>query len=205
MKDFFRTGVGLNNSIGVSGGSEKMQTYLSYTNNKVQGIVPKNDMTRHTINLRLSNQISKKFSTDAKITYISQDIKNRPRTGEENAPVSNIYQIPRNVSIDDAKNSEFINNVGVPVPTPWPSTLSSIYQNPYWMINRTAINETRDRIMGFLTAKYNITDWLSVQGRANLDRTIDQGNTQYSKEPFCIQRLAEQFPKVYGGEFTKMV
>lgn len=181
VKDFFRTGLGLNNSIGVSGGSDKMQTYMSYTNNKVQGIVPKNDMTRHTINLRLSNQISKKFSTDAKVTYISQDIKNRPRTGEENAPVSNIYQIPRNVSIDDAKNSEFINNVGVPVPTAWPSTLSSIYQNPYWLINRSAIDETRDRIMGFLSAKYQITDWLSVQGRANLDRTIDQGSTQYSQ------------------------
>lgn len=181
VKDFFRTGLSLNNSIGISGGNERMQTYLSYTNNKVQGIVPKNDMMRHTINLRLSNQISRKFSTDAKITYIAQNIEDRPRTGEENAPVSDIYQIPRNVSIDDAKNSEVINNVGVPVPTPWPSTLSSIYQNPYWLINRTAINEKRDRIMGFLTAKYNITDWLSVQGRANLDKTLDRGEEQYSQ------------------------
>lgn len=181
VKDFFRTGLNLNNSIGVSGGSEKMQTYLSYTNTNVKGIVPKNDMDRHTINLRLSNQISKKFSTDAKVTYILQDIQNRPRTGEENAPVSTIYQIPRNVSIADAQNYEQINNVGVPVPTPWPSTLSSIYQNPFWLINRTAINEKRNRIMGFLTAKYNITDWLSLQGRANMDRTLDRGESQYSQ------------------------
>src|SRR5205085_2572922 len=69
VKDFFRTGVSLNNSIGVSGGNEKMQTYLSYTNNDIQGIIPQNDLMRHTINLRISNQISKKFSTDAKITY----------------------------------------------------------------------------------------------------------------------------------------
>lgn len=40
IKDFFRTGVSVNNSIGVSGGTEKMQTYLSYTNNKIQGIIP---------------------------------------------------------------------------------------------------------------------------------------------------------------------
>lgn len=181
VKDFFRTGLNLNNSIGVSGGSEKMQTYLSYTNTNVKGIVPKNDMDRHTINLRLSNQISKKFSTDAKVTYILQDIQNRPRTGEENAPVSTIYQIPRNVSIADAQNYEQINNVGVPVPTPWPSTLSSIYQNPFWLINRTAINEKRNRVIGFLTAKYNITDWLSLQGRANMDRTLDRGESEYSQ------------------------
>lgn len=181
IKDFFRTGLSLNNSVGVSGGSDRMQTYLSYTNNKIQGIVPENDLMRHTVNLRLSNQISKKFSTDAKITYINQRILNRPRTGEENAPVIDVYQIPRNISISDAKKSETINSLGVPEPTAWPSTLSSIYQNPYWMINRTALNETRDRIMGFISLKYQITDWLSLTGRANLDRTTDQLEEKYSQ------------------------
>jgi TonB-dependent SusC/RagA subfamily outer membrane receptor len=74
VKDFFRTGKSTNNSIGVTGGSDKMQTYLSYTHNLIEGIVPRNDLARHTINLRLSNQISSKFSTDAKVTYIAQDI-----------------------------------------------------------------------------------------------------------------------------------
>ncbi|HEX5172258.1 MAG TPA: SusC/RagA family TonB-linked outer membrane protein [Cyclobacteriaceae bacterium] len=181
IKDFFRTGISLNNSIGVQGGSEKMQTYLSYTNNQVQGIVPDNDLTRHTINLRLSNQISKKLSTDAKITYISQDITNRPRTGEENAPVIDIYQAPRSMSLSDIKNFEYINNVGLPTPTPWPSTLSSIYQNPYWMINRTAIDQARNRVMGFVTAKYDILDNLSITGRANLDKTYDLDEQKYSQ------------------------
>jgi outer membrane receptor protein involved in Fe transport len=49
------------------------------------------------------------------------------------------------------------------------------------LINRTAINETRDRIMGFVTAKFNLTDWLSLQGRGNLDKTIDRGETRYSQ------------------------
>ena len=42
IKDFFRNGTSLNNSLGISGGNEKMQTYLSYTNNLIQGIIPKN-------------------------------------------------------------------------------------------------------------------------------------------------------------------
>ena len=86
INDFFRTGLSTNNSIGVSGGTEKMQTYLSYTINFIQGIIPTNDLTRHTVNLRMSNQIGNRFSTDAKITYLNQEIENRPRTGEENAP-----------------------------------------------------------------------------------------------------------------------
>lgn len=178
IKNFFRNGTSLNNSIGISSGNDKMQTYLSYTNNLVQGIIPKNNLTRHTVNFRISNQISKRFSTDAKVTYISQDIKNRPRTGEENAPVINIYNMARNISNADASQFEFINNVGLPAPTPFPSTLSSIYQNPYWVINRTSINEVRDRVIGFLSAKLKITDWLSLSGRANLDRTFDRGDNQ---------------------------
>ena len=181
IKDFFRSGTSLNNSIGISGGSEKIQTYLSYTNNFIQGVVPHNDLTRNTVTLRLSNQVTKKFSTDAKVTYVSQDIKNRPRTGEENAPVIDLYQIPRNVSLADAMQYQGMNNLGVDTATAWPSTLSSIYQNPYWMINNTAINETRDRVMGFVSAKYQFTDWLSLTGRANLDRTFDRMEEKYSQ------------------------
>ena len=180
IKDFFRTGVSLNNSIGVEGGSEKMQTYLSYTNNKIQGIVPKNELTRHTVNLRVSNKITDKLSTDAKVTYIRQDISNKPRTGEENAPVIDMYQTPRSIGIDDVKNFETTNSFGLPIPTPWPATLSSIYQNPYWMIYRTNISEGRDRLMGFITATYKFSDWIGVTGRANLDKTIDQNSATYS-------------------------
>lgn len=180
IKDFFRTGVSLNNSIGVQGGSEKMQTYVSYTNNKIQGIVPKNDLMRHTINLRVSNQISEKLSTDAKVTYIRQEISNKPRTGEENAPVIDMFQTPRSISIDDVRNFETTNASGLPVPTAWPATLSSIYQNPYWMIHRTNISENRDRLMGFITATYKIADWIGVTGRANLDKTLDQNSAAYS-------------------------
>ena len=180
IKDLFRDGLSVNNSIGISGGTEKIQTYLSYTNNYIEGIIPKNDLKRNIVNLRITNQIGNRFSTDAKITYINQNIYNRPRTGEENAPVIDIYQIPRNVSTADAENYEYFDDLGIPTPTPWPSTLSSIYQNPYWVINRTAINETRDRIIGFLTAKYKITDWLSITGRANLDRTTDRGENSVS-------------------------
>ncbi len=175
VKDFFRNGTSFNNSIGVTGGTEKMQTYFSYTNNEVKGIIQKNDLTRHTVNLRITNQVSSRFSTDAKVTYINQEIKNRPRAGEENAPVIDIYNMARNISTADAQNYSTLNNVGISTPTTFPSTLSSIYQNPYWTVNQTSINESRDRVIGFLTAKFKINNWLTLSGKANLDKTFDRG------------------------------
>ena len=74
IKDLFRDGLSVNNSIGISGGTEKIQTYLSYTNNYIEGIIPKNDLKRNIVNLRITNQIGNRFSTDAKITYINQNI-----------------------------------------------------------------------------------------------------------------------------------
>lgn len=195
VKDFFRSGTSFNNSIGVTGGTDKMQTYLSYTNNAIKGIIQGNDLNRHTVNLRITNQIGSRFSTDAKVTYINQEIKNRPRAGEENAPVINIYNMARNISTADAKKSEYLNNVGIPAPTPFPSTLSSIYQNPYWIVNRTSINEARDRIMGFITAKFKITDWLMLSGRVNLDKTFDRGDNSISEGTILWSKS--------GGDFQK--
>jgi len=181
VKDFFRTGLSLNNSVSFSAGSPNAQTYVSYTNNDINGIIPRNNLMRHTITVRESNQIGKKIFTDAKVTYISQTIKNKPRTGEENAPVIDVYQAPRNISTALMKQYEVLDNLNIPNPTFWPSTLSSIYQNPYWMINRTAMNEARDRIIGFASVKWQITPWLSVKGDANLDRSFDRLEQQYSQ------------------------
>ena len=77
--------------------------------------------------------------------------------------------------------SELTNSLGVPNPTPFPSTLSSIYQNPYWMLNRTAINETRDRIVGFLTAKFRITDWPELRWQGQPGQTLRSGEEKVFK------------------------
>ncbi|HXB92745.1 MAG TPA: hypothetical protein VNU72_10660, partial [Puia sp.] len=181
VKDFFKTGLSLNNSIGIESGGDKTQSYFSYTNNYAKGIIRNNDLNRHTLDYRINTQISSKFSIDAKVTYIAQNINGRPRTGEENSPVFDDYEMPRSVSNAEAMKFQSINAVGVPAPTPWPSTLNSIYQNPYWMINNTSITETRNRVMGFASAKYQLTPWLDVTGMFNLDRIGDQIEEKYQQ------------------------
>ena len=68
-----------------------------------------------------------------------------------------------------------LNNNGLPVPTFWPyqNSDSRFIVNPYWKVHRTANNENRDRIMGFVLAKYNLTNWLDITGRANIDKITD--------------------------------
>jgi TonB-linked SusC/RagA family outer membrane protein len=181
VKDFFRTGLSLNNSVSFATGGERAQTYLSYTNNYGTGIIRNNELNRHTFNWRITDQISKNLSVDAKITFVSQVVKGRPRTGEENSPVFDAYEMPRSMSTQDAKNYQFFDSYTVANPTNWPSTNNSIYQNPYWMIYNTDINETRNRIIGFMALRYQLTPWLSVRGSGNLDRTADRIQEKYQQ------------------------
>ncbi|GAA4446522.1 TonB-dependent receptor [Nibrella saemangeumensis] len=174
IRDFFRSGVSTNNAIGISGGTDKVQTYMSYTHNLNQGILPNNDLTRHTLNLRINTQLSSRFSTDAKVTYTDQSINNKPRSGEESAIMMNVYKVPRSVDLN--KYKEFETAAGLP--TYWGS--SSIYMNPYWTINRTADLEKRNRVIALGSARYQLTDWLNIQGRISLDRYSDRIQRRWS-------------------------
>ncbi|MCE6990204.1 SusC/RagA family TonB-linked outer membrane protein [Dyadobacter sp. CY323] len=174
IKNFYRNGVSTNNSIGLSGGSENIQTYMSYTHNKNQGLIPNNDLQRHTLNLRISANLTKKLSVDGKVTYINQDIKNKPYSGENSGPIMNLLKTPRSVNLDDYKNFETENGT----PRYW--TSSGIYMNPYWTLNRTFGTEKRDRSIILGSAKYELASWLNVQGRVSYDTYVDEYERGYA-------------------------
>jgi len=172
VKDFYNTGTTVNNSVNISGGTDKMQGYGSYTNKSISGIVPKNRLDRNTLNLRLNNEILPGLTTDVKLTYVNQKIRNKPRLGD-NGVTNEVLIMPRDMSSDVLKNFEKVNpDNQQPQPIYW--TNSASFQNPYWDVNRTALNEERNRIMLVGLAKYQINEWLSVQGRYSLDRYDDK-------------------------------
>ncbi|MBC6491473.1 SusC/RagA family TonB-linked outer membrane protein [Flavihumibacter stibioxidans] len=171
IKDFFRTGKNINNSISINGGFDKVQSYFSYSNNYVDGIIPDNHLNRHTINFRMNAKLSSKLSADAKATYMVQNLYNKPRLGEESSVMMNLYKMPRNVSLDDVKNYSSVNASGIETQNYW--TTSSIYMNPYWTVKNTHRDEVRNRINGLVSMKYELTNWLSLQGRVSYDRYDD--------------------------------
>ncbi|MCP9237106.1 SusC/RagA family TonB-linked outer membrane protein [Lewinella sp. JB7] len=167
VEDFFRTGVSLDNSISLSGGTEQTQAYFSYTNNRNQGIISNNELNRNTFNLRLQQKIGNKIHGDFKATIVDQSIDNKVKVGEESGIVQNLYKIPR--SVDLANYEDFQDEDGNP--RYW--TTSSIYTNPYWTLNRTLNDDNRDRRMFLGSLTYDVTDKIKLTGRASLDRSND--------------------------------
>lgn len=175
IPDFFRTAVSTNNAIGISTGSEKTQTYLSYANNYNQGILSNNSLMRHTMNLRLTNQLTKKLSIDSKITYMNQEIKNKSHNGETGTEIMNLYKTPTSIDLH-GQYRRFEDGNGNP--TYWGN--SGIYMNPYWTINRMYSNENRNRVIALGSAKYELTDWLNIQARISYDWYADKNDFSVS-------------------------
>ncbi|GHE33277.1 SusC/RagA family TonB-linked outer membrane protein [Sphingobacterium griseoflavum] len=171
VRNVFRHATTVNNSISAYGGTEKINGYMSYSNNNIGGITQGNDLKRNTVNVRLNTELIPRLQTDVKLNYMNQQIDNRPRLGDMGLPVE-AYIMPRDMSNEEALNFETINPVnGQPRRAYWSG--STLYDNPYWSINRTAVNEVRDRITALGSVSYQLTPGLNLLGRYSYDKYND--------------------------------
>lgn len=164
IKKFFRTGSTLNNTVGVSGGDEKTTYRFSAADMHNWGIIPNTKLERQTITLRVSSNVTSRLSVDGKINYIRQQGKNRPQNNSYSQnPMTGLNLLPRFIDIDWLKNYKNQNG----------GQNTVVSNNPYWVVNELIGNDSRDRIIGFISAKYKLTDWLSLQARSGTDFYTD--------------------------------
>jgi len=205
VRDFFRDGATVNNSISLSGGSKTLQAYASYTNNYLQGIMPENELQRNTLDARVTGRFKDKLSADLKITYMDQVIRNKPRIGEVGTAI-NAYIMPRDVSPGELQHYQDFDEYGQPVPAPWPTTNTSIYMNPEWFIHNTSVNEYRKRTDVMASLKYDITSWLNVQGRYGMDMINDRNNNKYYDKTAVLSPYAGgQYIESYAQNLSQYV
>lgn len=187
LKEFFRNAQTLNNSLSVSGGSERMQTYFSYGNTKAQGILRNNDLMRHNFDLKTDNIITSKLSLSTKLTYIYEDVDNMPSVGSGGSYVlPSIFSSPTSIPLSEMQEFSYIDATGTEKQSYWLPG-SSVLLNPYWSLNRIKMYRKRDRVLGLISAKYDFTDWLNFQVRGSLDKTIQNNDTKIYADSYFSQ------------------
>ncbi|KAA9349689.1 SusC/RagA family TonB-linked outer membrane protein [Larkinella humicola] len=166
IKKFYRTGSTWTNSVSVSSGSDRGGFNLSVSNTDNKGITPNNSFNRKTINLGFSYNLSPKLTVTGTLNYSNEYNKNPPQIAQQdNSTPTVIYTMSNSMPLDlleanqinPATGNEFI----------W-----SRFQNrtnPYFVLSQKFENIRRDRLLGNLTARYNFTDWLYLQGRVGQD------------------------------------
>ena len=177
LNDFFRTGLTSITSVSVNYGNEKIQTYFSYSNTTGRGIVDKNQLTKHNINLReTAVMFNQRLKLDGNVNVMRQIVKNKPVSGGFYMnPLVGLYRFPRGEDLSYYKDNYEIydpeRKLGI---QNWHTFTEDFEQNPYWIQNRIQSKETRMRSIISLSANLRINSWLTVQARGSVDYISDK-------------------------------
>ena len=177
LNDFFRTGLTSITSVSVNYGNEKIQTYFSYANTTGRGIVDKNQLTKHNINLReTAVMFNQRLKLDGNVNVMRQIVKYKPVSGGFYMnPLVGLYRFPRGEDLSYYKDNYEIydpeRKLGI---QNWHTFTEDFEQNPYWIQNRIQSKETRMRSIISLSANLRINSWLTVQARGSVDYISDK-------------------------------
>jgi len=162
---FYRNGQNLSNTVSLSSGGDAGGFNLSLSNLTSKGIMPNNEYKRNTVNFGFDYDLSKKLTITGNINYSNERNTNPPNIADQDntIPVA-LSNMANSMPLDlldekkyNADGNEFV------------YSRFRNRTNPYWTLAEVKRNVIRDRIFGNIAAKYDITDWLSLQGRLGQD------------------------------------
>lgn len=170
---FFNTGSNIINSVSLSTGNSKNQTYISLSTTNAKGIVPRNSYSRYNFTARNTTSfLDDKLVLDFGANYILQKDANIVSQGKYNNPLPALYLFPRGDDFNEIRNYERWDPVLGYMTQYWPygEGVHSL-QNPYWIQNRMERTTDKHRYMLNASLKWNVLDWLNIVGRVRVDNS----------------------------------
>lgn len=172
--DFLETGHVYTNSLTLSGGSDKNQTYFSAASVNSDGLTPNNEYNRYNFTFRNTTHfLDDRLTLDATASYVIQQDRNMTNQGVYSNPLVSSYLFPRGDNFNLAKSFERWSEARSIYEQYWPQGEGGDLrmQNPYWIAWRNPRENERKRYMLTASLAYKITDWLDVSGRIKVDNT----------------------------------
>ena len=166
---FYETGLTTTNSLALTSATQTSTVRMAFSHLGNNGISPNSGLTRTTFSLRGTSQLGTRLSADAKLNFIREDVKNRPRLSDSPGNANyTIYQLAPNVDPLPMKGSQEAEGgrIGADENDQELDVTGSIYaQNPYFAAYNYTHGDEDRRLMGFAALTYSLTDWLSLMGR----------------------------------------
>ena len=174
--DYLKTGVVTTETVTLSTGSEKNQTYLSASAVNSAGIVPNNKYNRYNFTFRNTTSfLQDRMTLDVGASYIKQNDLNMVNQGSYSNPLVEAYLFPRGDDWQTIKMYERYNTQRKIYTQYWPQGLNEFTgQNPYWINYRNLRTNFKERYMLNAGLTYKILDWLNVAARIRVDNSANK-------------------------------
>lgn len=182
-RDFFDTGMTYTNSVTLSTGTEKNQTFFSAAAVNSEGIVPNNRYNRFNFTFRNTTSfLNDKLKLDVGASYIIQNDRNMTNQGAYSNPIVPVYLFPRGDDFNLIKVFERWDPARKIKTMYWPQGEGDLrMQNPYWIAYRNLRTNSKKRYMLSASLSYDITDWLNISGRVR----VDNSSTKYEQKLYA--------------------
>lgn len=176
MDQFFRNGNNFTNTVTLSTNGNEGGIHLSLSNMNNKGIVPNNIFKRNIANFGFTYNLTDKLSFQGNINYSYEDNDNPPVIAEQdNSIPTALYAMANSMPMDVLRKNRYGSDGDEAI---WSRFKNRT--NPYFILSDEFQNIRRDRLIGNLSIKYDLFDWLFVQGRVGQDYwSRDQDYTNY--------------------------
>ncbi|WP_299582736.1 SusC/RagA family TonB-linked outer membrane protein [uncultured Sunxiuqinia sp.] len=173
VRDFFKPGINLINTVSASGGNGKSVVYFSLSNNNITGIIPENEYNRTNLTLKQSTSLLEGVLNFSSNVMLSNEIvKNKNVAGYYLNPLTGLYFFPRNLHYQDyAENYQIFNPVRNMYLQNW-FVEDHFQSNPEWIIHNQRNDDQVRRGIVNAVLDFQFSPSLALQTRGSYDFAI---------------------------------
>ena len=208
VSDFFQTGYNEANTVTLTTGTKKNQTYVSLGSVNARGIIQNNNLDRYNFSVRnTTSMLNDKLTMDLSFMYSNVKERNMLAQGEYANPLVAVYLFPRG---DDFTKYQYYERYDVDrnIKTQfWPLNDNGLsMQNPYWITNRNLYVNKKGRFLVSGSLKYALTDWLNISGRVKLDQeNVNTSKKMYASTLNVLSENSDKGAYLQGDRDTRQI
>ncbi|WP_460673845.1 SusC/RagA family TonB-linked outer membrane protein [Larkinella ripae] len=200
VRNFFETGVTLNNSFSIRNNNGTSNYILTVSDVNTKSMIPKTGYHRTAVNVGAGTRFfNNKVSTNLSATY-TRSGGDRGVQGQGRSNIlQTIYNTPRDIEITDQKdyNDPRYSLTGY--------YLADFRNNPYWLLDNNLLKDNVNRFFGNAQISYDPVPWLNLMYRIGTDmysdlrkQTLAQGTInnvggRYVEDNTTFQSLLSDF------------
>ncbi|TAN00571.1 MAG: SusC/RagA family TonB-linked outer membrane protein [Chitinophagaceae bacterium] len=194
FQNFYKTGLQNESTLALTGANDKGHFRLGLSNMLLNGIIPNSGMKQQGINFNSSYDITPKLQLTFFTNYTLENVKNSTNLSDAPANINaSINYLPSTFDVRWMKDSlrhldgsEYLPSSNI------------FYENPYFMAYEYQQSTHREILTGGITLKYNLFNWLYLQGSATRNGYIYDYNYVI---PSGVQYTFS--PGTLGGNITQ--
>jgi len=174
VKNFYNTGVILNNNVALEGGTEKANYRISLGAMNQTGIMHNTGYNKYNAGGNVNFKMSEKWNAGLSFNYIRTQSDNLPSLGYDTTnnatQTAQLVWAARQIDFNDLRDWQNLplvtvgNNAGAPLN--WNQAYNN---NPFWALEKNVNTLDKDRVLANINLGYKVLDNLTLSFKSGID------------------------------------